>query len=123
MLNTHRPFLTCLASAALFSFLFHGTGIGFNLLLFEVLVIGALFALPYLIVSTLQLEQLDAHNAQILGGQKRYIRILYMAPSSFAKYVHDRSEGFLAEYPQRSWKEWNAADARAYELLSTVRVP
>ena len=45
MLNTHRLFLTCLAFAALFSFLFHDTGIGLNLLLFEVIVIGALFAM------------------------------------------------------------------------------
>lgn len=78
--------------------------------------------LPYLIVSTLQLEQLDAHNARILGGPKRYTRQLYMTPTTFAKYVHDRSEAFLAEYPERSWKEWNAADARAYELLSELRM-
>ena len=27
---------------------------------------------------------------------------------------------FLAEYPKRSWKEWNWADARAYQALTAV---
>lgn len=44
-MHAHRTLFTCLAFAAIFTLLFHGTGIGLNLLLFEVLVFGALFAL------------------------------------------------------------------------------
>ena len=79
--------------------------------------------LPYLIASTLELERLDAHNARILGGRQRYSRRLYMAPSTYAMNVHLRIEDFLSEYPERSWKEWNAADAWAYEQLSMLNVP
>lgn len=79
--------------------------------------------LPYLIASTLELERLDAHNAHILGGRQRYSRRLYMAPSTYAMQVHLRIEDFLSEYPERSWKEWNAADARAYDQLSELYAP
>jgi hypothetical protein len=79
--------------------------------------------LPYLLHSTQELAELDRHNEQVLGGPERYHRRLYMPPERFAARVHDRVEHFLDDYPERSWKEWNAADARAHAKLSVLGGP
>ena len=79
--------------------------------------------LPYMIRSTLELEALDRCNEQVLGGPERYRSGSYMSPLRFAARVHYRAKDFLNKYPERSWKEWNAADARAYAKLSVLQDP
>lgn len=76
--------------------------------------------LPYMMRSTLELENLDRYNEQVLGGPERYRSGLYMSPSRFAARINHRAELFVKEYPERSWRQWNLADARAYAALSEL---
>lgn len=76
-------------------------------------------ALPYLILSDLQLEDLDAHNARLIGS-KRYARWPYVHGTEYALWIHSRVERFVQAYEERSWREWNLADARAYAELRQV---
>lgn len=74
-------------------------------------------ALPYLIRSREELEQIAAHNAELIGGTERYSRHLYMTPEDYNTFIDERVRIFVSSYPGRSWKEWNWADARAYQAL------
>jgi hypothetical protein len=74
-------------------------------------------ALPDLIQSQMELEKIAAFNATLIGGAERYSRDLYMSPERYQIRMDQRVRTFLAEYPKRSWKEWNWADARAYQAL------
>lgn len=73
-------------------------------------------ALPYLMRSPLELENLDDYNARLIGAE-RYMRFLYMDPKWYATLTNQRVRAFVEEYPQRSWREWNLADARAHTAL------
>jgi hypothetical protein len=74
-------------------------------------------ALPDLMRSPAELEKIDAFNATLIGGAERYSRELYMNPEAFRTHIDQRVQDFLAEFPKRSWREWNRADAQAYESL------
>jgi hypothetical protein len=63
MLHTIRPYLLCLLLAGLFTYLFHDTGIGLNLLVFEAVVFTALFVLR------------PVTPARPLGGFTREVRL------------------------------------------------
>lgn len=76
-------------------------------------------ALPHLILSDLQLENLEAHNALLIGSE-RYYRWPYVYQLPYALSTHLRVERFVQEYEERSWREWNLADARAYAELRQV---
>lgn len=73
-------------------------------------------ALPYLIVSDLQLENLEIHNANLIGA-KRYAGWPYLHRRHYARWIDRRTRSFVKEYEERSWREWNLADARAYAEL------
>ncbi len=73
-------------------------------------------ALPWLIHPQHELELIDQHNQEIIGSNS-FSRTLYMPPRSYADVIAERQGAFLATYPQRSWKSWTYADARAYHLL------
>lgn len=77
-------------------------------------------ALPDLVRSPAELEKIAAFNATLIGGAERYSRDLYMSPERYQIRIDQRVRTFLAEYPKRSWKEWNWADARAYQALTAV---
>ena len=63
----------------------------------------------------------DLSVAGVLG-EERYSRYPYMAPDQYALAVSRRTAEFKADYPQRSWREWNLADARAFaELTASER--
>jgi hypothetical protein len=74
-------------------------------------------ALPGLVWSPVELERIAAFNATLIGGAERYSRNLYMTPEAYRERIQQRVRDFLKEYPQRSWKEWNRADAKVYEAL------
>ncbi len=76
-------------------------------------------ALPYLILSDLQLEKLEAYNALLIGSE-RYYSWPYRYYLPYALSTHLRIEQFVQEYEERSWREWNLADARAYAELKQV---
>jgi len=76
-------------------------------------------ALPYLIRSDLQLENLEAHNRHLIGTE-RYHRWLYLHQRVYANWIHRRAVSFVKEFEQRSWREWNLADARAFAELRTL---
>jgi Domain of unknown function (DUF4173) len=76
-------------------------------------------ALPHLILSDLQLENLEDHNRYLIGAD-RYRSWLYMHRQAYARRIHWRTVRFVKEYEERSWREWNLADARAYAALRTV---
>lgn len=75
--------------------------------------------LPDLIRSPMELERIEAFNTTLIGGAEHYSRTLYMTPEQYRKIIDQRLRTFLAEYPQRSLKEWNRADAKAYEALKS----
>lgn len=75
-------------------------------------------ALPYLVRPSTELDKIAAFNSTLIGGAERYSRELYMSPESYRIRMDQRVRTFLAEYPKRSWKEWNWADAKAYKALS-----
>ena len=79
--------------------------------------------LPLLIRSTLELENLDSYNREVLGGTHRYNRWLYMEPTHYAGLIDGRIQWFTKNYPERSWREWNLAEAQAYQLLQPYYVP
>lgn len=74
-------------------------------------------ALPYLARSPEELEKIAAHNAELIGGAERYSRHLYITPEEYRTLIDQRVNDFVVDYPDRSWKEWNWADARAYHAL------
>lgn len=77
--------------------------------------------LPLVQLSESEIRSIDAHNAGVLG-EERYSRYPYMAPDQYALAVSRRTAEFKADYPQRSWREWNLADARAFaELTASER--
>ncbi len=80
-------------------------------------------SLPCLVRSKLELQNLDSYNEHVLGGPHRYTRQLYMTPEFFAARINHRVDAFMKEYPERSWREWNAADAWAFRVLSAARNP
>lgn len=79
-------------------------------------------ALPYLTRSRLELENLDSYNAQFLG-EERYTRALYMDPNWYARIIRMRTQEFLRDYPERSWREWNLADSRSHAVLAAAYGP
>ena len=76
-------------------------------------------ALPYLVRSPEELEKIATHNAELIGGIDRYSRHLYMTPEVYRAVIDKRVYDFAYSYPDRSWREWNWADARAYQALRT----
>lgn len=74
-------------------------------------------ALPHLTLSKLELENLDRFNDRLLGGHERYSRRLYLLPAVYGQRIDERIQRFLTTYPERSWKEWNLADAQAFDAL------
>jgi hypothetical protein len=78
-------------------------------------------ALPHLTRSGPELERIDLYNQHLIGGAERYSRVLYMHPMTFRQVIRERTADFLAEYPTRSWREWDLADARAYQALKAAR--
>lgn len=74
-------------------------------------------ALPRLVRSQEDLALIDSYNASLIGGEEHYSRDLYMTPEAFRMHIDQRVQDFLAEYPKRSWKEWNRADEQAYRAL------
>jgi len=73
-------------------------------------------ALPYLILSDLQLENLEDHNANLIGTE-RYAGWRYLHRKEYSRWINGRVERFVKEYEQRSWREWNMADAWAHAQL------
>lgn len=78
-------------------------------------------ALPWLAQERHALAMIDMHNQAVLSDS--FSRSLYMEPRSYADVIATRTEDFLREYPERSWRSWNYADARAYRLLKAARIP
>jgi Domain of unknown function (DUF4173) len=76
-------------------------------------------ALPHLMLSDLQLENLEEHNRYLIGPE-RYHHWLYMHRGDYARYIQGRAVSFVKEYEECSWREWNLADARAYSELQAV---
>lgn len=74
-------------------------------------------ALPWLAHPQHELETIDQHNQAVIGSNS-FSRTLYMPPQRYADVIAERTGRFLEAYPQRSWKSWTYADARAYRLLS-----
>lgn len=77
-------------------------------------------ALPWLAQERHALVMIDMHNQAVLSDS--FSRSLYMEPRSYADVIAARAEDFLREYPERSWRSWNYADARAYRLLKAARI-
>jgi hypothetical protein len=75
-------------------------------------------ALPWSVKPQEDLEVIAAFNATLVGGAEHYSRDLYMEPEAYRHHIQQRVTTFLHQYPERSWKEWNWADARAYRMLS-----
>jgi hypothetical protein len=75
-------------------------------------------ALPWLVKPADDLGKIAVFNATLIGGTGHYSRDLYMGPEAYRHCIQQRVTTFLHQYPERSWKEWNWADARAYRLLS-----
>ncbi|MBL7951110.1 MAG: DUF4173 domain-containing protein [Flavobacteriales bacterium] len=78
-------------------------------------------ALPALLVSAPELERLDAHDQRVTGLSSSEHRALYMHPVRFAYLTRQREQRFLQTYPERSWREWVLADARAYRALRSPK--
>lgn len=72
--------------------------------------------LPWLVQEQHALEKIDRNNQDLLSGS--FSRSLYMEPSTYGSIIAMRIERFMQEYPDRSWREWRHADARAYRLLT-----
>jgi hypothetical protein len=60
---------------------------------------------------------MDQHNQRLLDSGS-FSRSLYMEPKAYGELIAERTGRFLDEYPRRSWREWNWADARAYGMLA-----
>ena len=73
-------------------------------------------ALPYLLRSPLELVNLDDYNARLIGAERHW-RARYMDPKRYGTLMNQRVRTFVEEYPERSWREWNLADARAHAAL------
>lgn len=73
--------------------------------------------MPYLVRSPEELERIAVHNKELIGGEERYSRHLYMTPESYRQVIDQRVHDLVTTYPERSWKELNLADARAYAAL------
>mgnify|MGYP001550252387 FL=1 len=74
-------------------------------------------ALPGLVRPPVELEKIAAFNATLIGGAGRYSGDLYMTSERYRIRIDQRVRSFLSAYPQRSWKEWNWADAKAFQAL------
>lgn len=74
-------------------------------------------AMPELLRSPEELGRIAAFNATLIGGAEYYSRTLYMTPEVYRERIEQRVRDFVNAYPKRSWKEWNRADARAYQAL------
>ena len=75
-------------------------------------------ALPWLDHEQHALERIHRFNLDLLDSGS-LSRSVYMEPETYGDLMAARKGLFLDTYPQRSWREWNLADARAYTLLST----
>lgn len=73
-------------------------------------------ALPWLAQEQHALERIDSHNKGMLDSGS-FSRDLYMAPRTYGEIIAERTGRFLDTYPRNSWKGWNMAEARAYEML------
>jgi len=73
--------------------------------------------LPYLSLSDEDLSALHEHNETVLGSD-RYWSYSYMSPDDYKVALRSDVQDFWNAYPDRSWREWNWADARAYDLLA-----
>jgi len=73
-------------------------------------------ALPWLAQQQHALEQIDTHNRSMLDSDS-FSRTLYMEPKAYGELIAERSARFVEEYPERSWRSWTWADARAYRML------
>lgn len=73
-------------------------------------------ALPWLVQEQHALEKIDRHNQVLLGGS--FSRMLYMEPATYGEIVQERIDRFMRHYPERTWRGWRHADARAYRLLT-----
>lgn len=77
-------------------------------------------ALPHLMATTAELERLDRYNKEKLGDASRYHRNLYLTPKNYQALMAQRTKRFLLKYPERSWREWNLADANAFVALNSL---
>lgn len=77
-------------------------------------------ALPWLAQEQHALERIDTHNRSMLDSDS-FSRSLYMEPRSYADVIAERKAAFLSGYPERSWRSWTWADARAYDMLKQDR--
>lgn len=73
--------------------------------------------LPWLVQEQHALQAMDQHNQRLLDSGS-FSRSLYMEPKAYGELIAERTGRFLDEYPRRSWREWNWADARAYGMLA-----
>jgi hypothetical protein len=74
-------------------------------------------ALPYIAMSDAELAALHTHNEAVLGTD-RFSRFPYLHPDTYRNVLQQNMARFLASYPERSWREWNWADRRAYDVLA-----
>lgn len=74
-------------------------------------------ALPYLVQPHGKLELIATGNARLISGAEGYSWTKYMTPEEFGAIIENRSDRFLHAWPRRSWKEWNWAEARAFQRL------
>ena len=74
-------------------------------------------ALPYIAMSDAELAALHAHNEAVLGTD-RFNRFPYLHPNTYREVLQQNTGRFLATYPERSWREWNWADANAFDVLT-----
>ena len=72
--------------------------------------------LPYLSLSDDDLDALQEHNESVLGSE-RYWGYSYMRPDAYKVALRTEVHEFSNAYPDRSWREWNWADARAHDAL------
>ena len=72
--------------------------------------------LPYLDLSDDDLYALQEHNESVLGSE-RYWGYSYMRPDAYKVALRTEVHEFSNAYPDRSWREWNWADARAHDAL------
>jgi hypothetical protein len=73
-------------------------------------------ALPWLAHEQRALELIHQHNQRVVDSDS-FSRSMYIEPKAYGALIAERTARFLEEYPLRSWREWNVADARAYRLL------
>ncbi len=83
-------------------------------------------ALPYLEQDIELLEKVDQSQLQKLSksyGSSSFepFRKLYMSPDNYVSHIKKRKVIFVRKWKNKSWLEWNWAEAEAYEMIKNKK--